>query len=74
MVLGNYFNISQINPSQVFLWFRIVFLDSYDFIMHQNVYSMALFSDGGQTSSKPYICSSNYLLKMSDFPKGLWCE
>ncbi|MBD3353146.1 MAG: hypothetical protein GF364_16815 [Candidatus Lokiarchaeota archaeon] len=25
-------------------------------------------------ATKPYISSSNYLLKMSDFPKGKWCK
>jgi deoxyribodipyrimidine photolyase-like uncharacterized protein len=30
------------------------------------------YADGGLMSTKPYISSSNYLLKMSDFPKGNW--
>jgi len=24
--------------------------------------------------TKPYVSSANYLLKMSDYPKGEWCE
>jgi deoxyribodipyrimidine photolyase-related protein len=24
--------------------------------------------------TKPYICSSNYILKMSNYKKGEWCE
>ena len=35
---------------------------------------MALFSDGGIFATKPYICGSNYLRKMSDYPKGAWCD
>jgi deoxyribodipyrimidine photolyase-related protein len=31
-------------------------------------------SDGGIFSTKPYICGSNYILKMGDFKKGPWCE
>ena len=25
-------------------------------------------------ATKPYICGSNYILKMMDFKKGEWCE
>ena len=42
--------------------------------MGPNVYGMALFSDGGVFATKPYICGSNYLLKMSDYAKGKWCD
>jgi deoxyribodipyrimidine photolyase-related protein len=35
---------------------------------------MALHADGGLITTKPYICASNYLLKMSDFERGPWCE
>jgi deoxyribodipyrimidine photolyase-related protein len=40
--------------------------------MVPNVYGMSQFSDGGLMSTKPYISSSNYLKKMSDFPIGEW--
>ena len=29
---------------------------------------------GGIFATKPYICGSNYLLKMSDYAKGDWCD
>ena len=35
---------------------------------------MGLFADGGIMATKPYICGSNYILKMMDFQKGEWCE
>jgi deoxyribodipyrimidine photolyase-related protein len=31
-------------------------------------------SDGGLFATKPYICGSNYILKMGDFKRGPWCE
>jgi deoxyribodipyrimidine photolyase-related protein len=31
-------------------------------------------SDGGIFATKPYISGSNYILKMSDYQKGPWCE
>ena len=39
-----------------------------------NVYGMSQFADGGLMSTKPYISSSNYILKMSDYKKGEWCK
>ena len=35
---------------------------------------MGLFADGGIMATKPYICGSNYILKMMDFKKGPWCD
>ena len=36
---------------------------------------MSGFSDGGSITTKPYISSSNYLLKMSDYDKNeSWCK
>ena len=42
--------------------------------MVPNVYGMSLHADGGTFTTKPYISGSNYLLKMSDYPKGMWCQ
>ena len=33
---------------------------------------MSQFADGGLMSTKPYISSSNYIMKMSDYKKGDW--
>ena len=51
-----------------------MYVDSSDWVMGPNVYGMAIFSDGGLFATKPYICGSNYLLKMSDFGRGEWCD
>tara|TARA_B100000035_G_C20735702_1_gene437488 strand:- start:343 stop:651 length:309 start_codon:yes stop_codon:yes gene_type:complete len=42
--------------------------------MGPNVYGMGLYSDGGIFSTKPYICGSSYILKMSDYKKGEWTD
>ena len=49
-----------------------LFIDSYDWGMVPNVYGMSQFADGGLMSTKPYISSSNYIMKMSDYRKGEW--
>ena len=51
-----------------------MFLDSSEWVMVPNVYGMGTFADGGLFSTKPYICGSNYLLKMSNYKKEDWCS
>jgi deoxyribodipyrimidine photolyase-related protein len=42
--------------------------------MGPNVFGMGQFSDGGLFATKPYISGSNYIRKMSHYPKGQWCD
>ena len=72
MLFGNYLNLCQIQPEEVYNWFIEMYIDAYDWVMVPNVYSMTLYADGGLLTTKPYIASSNYILKMSDFKKGEW--
>ena len=72
MLFGNYLNLCQIQPNAVYHWFMEMYIDAYDWVMVANVYSMTLYADGGLLTTKPYIASSNYILKMSDFKKGEW--
>ncbi len=74
MVLGNLMTLCEIKPAAAHRWFMEMFVDSANWVMGPNVYGMALFSDGGIFATKPYICGSNYLLKMSDYKKGPWCD
>lgn len=74
MVIGNYLLLIESDPKEVYDWFMSMFIDSYDWVMVPNVYGMSQYADGGMMTTKPYISGSNYLLKMSDFPKGEWTE
>ena len=74
MVIANIMNLCQINPKEVYNWFMEFYVDSSDWVMVPNIYGMGLFSDGGVFSTKPYICGSNYILKMSDYKKGPWVD
>ena len=74
MVLGNLMTLCEIRPASAHRWFMEMFVDSSEWVMGPNVYGMGLFSDGGIFATKPYICGSNYLLKMSDYKKGPWCD
>ena len=72
MVLGNFMQLCEFDPNEVHRWFMEMFIDAYDWVMVPNVYGMSQFADGGLMATKPYISGSNYLMKMSDFPKGDW--
>ncbi|MEO0425350.1 MAG: cryptochrome/photolyase family protein [Pseudomonadota bacterium] len=74
MVFGNLMTLCEIHPHRVHDWFMEMFVDSSEWVMGPNVYGMGIFSDGGIFATKPYICGSNYLLKMSDYRKGEWCD
>lgn len=74
MVLGNFFMLCEFNPHSVYQWFMEMYIDAYDWVMVPNVYGMSQFADGGLITSKPYFSGSNYIRKMSDYPKekGGW--
>lgn len=74
MVVANLMNLCEIEPRQAHDWFMEMHVDSSDWVMGPNVYGMGLYSDGGVFATKPYLCGSNYLLKMSDYRKGEWCD
>jgi deoxyribodipyrimidine photolyase-related protein len=85
MVAGNLMTLCEIEPGEAHRWFMEMFVDSSDWVMAPNVFGMGIFSDGGTFSTKPYICGSNYIRKMGDYPKprpeelvegtgGNWCE
>lgn len=72
MVLGNFMLLCEFDPDEVYRWFMELFVDAYDWVMVPNVYGMSQFADGGVFATKPYIGGSNYIRKMSDYPKGDW--
>ena len=72
MILGNFMVLCEFDPDEVYQWFMELFIDSYDWVMVPNVYGMSLFADGGLMSTKPYISSSNYIMKMSNYSKDEW--
>lgn len=74
MILGNLFVLLEIEPNESFEFFMSHFVDAYDWVMVGNLYGMSGFCDGGSITTKPYIASSNYILKMSDYKRGPWCE
>jgi deoxyribodipyrimidine photolyase-related protein len=74
MILGNFLLLTETAPQEIYKWFMGYFVDAYDWVMVPNVYGMSQYADGGMIVTKPYISSSNYILKMSNYPKGEWTE
>jgi deoxyribodipyrimidine photolyase-related protein len=75
MIMGNIGLLLQINPCELYDWFMICFIDSYEWVMVPNVFGMSQYSlTTISMMSKPYISSSNYIKKMSDYKKEDWFQ
>jgi deoxyribodipyrimidine photolyase-related protein len=74
MVISNLMTLCEVDPKNVYRWFMEMYVDSSEWVMTPNVFGMGTFADGGIFATKPYICGSNYILKMSDYKKGDWCN
>lgn len=72
MVFLNFLILNEINPDDIYKWFmEVISIDAYDWVMVPNIYSMGGFSSIGM--KRPYLSSSNYILKMSNYKKnGSW--
>ncbi len=74
MIMSNIMLLCEFRPDDIYRWFMELFIDAYDWVMVPNVYGMGTFADGGLMSTKPYISSSGYIKKMSNFTSGDWCN
>ena len=74
MILSNLMNLCEVHPKSIYQWFMEMYIDSSEWVMVPNVYGMATYSDGGLMSTKPYTCASSYILRMSNYRKGDWCD
>ena len=74
MIIGNIMFLCDFHPDDVYRWFMEMYIDAYDWVMVPNVYGMSQYSDGGSMVTKPYVSSSNYILKMSHYEREEWCD
>ena len=73
MVIGNTLFMLEVDPNEVYRYFMTTHIDAYDWVMVPNVYAMSQ-NASSLITTKPYFSSSNYLLKMSSYKRGDWCE
>ena len=74
MIVSNFMNLCRLDPNECYKWFMEFSVDSYDWVMIQNVYSMGQWADGGLTMRKPYISSDNYVVNMSNYKRDEWSD
>ena len=68
MYIGNFALINQIKPTDIYKWFMICFIDSYEWVMMPNVYGMSQYSTTTfSMMTRPYISSTNYIKNMSNY-------
>ncbi len=73
MIFLNVFVMLQVRPEDVVRWFmEIVSMDATIYFMWAIVTTMGAYNL--RFMQKPYISTSSYLLKMSNYPKGEWCD
>ena len=73
MYIGNFALLCKIKPLEIYKWFMICFIDSFEWVMVANVMGMSQYSIENITMmSRPYFSSSNYILKMSNYKKDRW--
>jgi deoxyribodipyrimidine photolyase-related protein len=77
MVIGNFGLLNQIEPLEMYDWFMICFIDSFEWVMVPNVFGMSQFAlKEAEVSmmTRPYLSSSNYIRKMSNYKNSDWFE
>jgi len=68
MYIGNLLLLTQTKPLEVYKWFMVCFLDSYEWVMVPNIMGMSQYSlESIQMMTRPYFSSSAYIKRMSDF-------
>ena len=70
MGIGNFLVLIETDVNEIYKWFQTMYIDAYDVFMIPNVYGMLCYGKLSPTDymmTRPYIVSSNYLIKMSDY-------
>ena len=73
MFLGCFLFMLGVDPAEVYTIFMEWTIDAYEWVMVPNIFGMSqhAFPD---LMRKPYLCGSNYILKMSNYKKGAWTD
>ena len=75
MYLGNYALLMQIDPIEIYNWFMICFIDSYEWVMIPNVMGMSQYSSKTvKMMTRPYFSSSNYIKGLSNYKLNSYDE
>jgi deoxyribodipyrimidine photolyase-related protein len=70
MIVGNFSLLAGLNPHDVHLWYLGIYIDALEWVEAPNTIGMSQYADGGVLATKPYVSSSAYIDRMSDYCKG----
>lgn len=72
MMFMNFFILCELHPFEIYKWFmEVVSIDAYSWVMESNIYAMGYFYN--KVMTKPYLSTSNYIVKMTDYKRdGHW--
>jgi deoxyribodipyrimidine photolyase-related protein len=74
MVFLNLMKLANADPAAIYKWFmELVAIDAYDWVMVSNLAAMGHYGMP-KFMHKPYVSSNKYILRMSDYKRGPWCD
>ncbi len=70
MVLANLATLLDVSPRELTDWFWVAYADAFDWVVEPNVLGMGTYGVGELMTTKPYVCGSAYIDRMSDYCAG----
>lgn len=67
IVTGNFLLLAGVHPDEVDKWYLGIYIDALEWVEITNTRGMSQFADGGIVGTKPYVSSSAYINKMSNY-------
>ncbi len=74
LMLNYFFALCEIDPKEVFKFFMSLSIDSYDWVVTPNVFTMRQPSSDLFAWNRRYFLESRYFLKISDYETGKWSD
>ncbi|HEY6939856.1 cryptochrome/photolyase family protein [Dokdonella sp.] len=67
MVIGNFALLAGIDPHALHRWYLGVYIDAFEWVELPNTLGLSQYADGGRLASKPYVSTSGYMHRMSNY-------
>lgn len=67
MITGNFALLAGVHPDNIDEWYLGIYIDAIEWVEITNTRGMSQYADDGIVGTKPYVSSSNYIKKMSNY-------